>query len=132
MLTAESRLNAVLAHRMSFGARIVYALLFAGSLATAIAVAGVGTWQIWAFLVGPDLALLFGAGAGLEKGQLHPRAVPLYNALHRFVGPVLLGLASIWLGPGWLAGALAWAAHIFMDRSAGYHLRTPEGFQREL
>jgi hypothetical protein len=124
-------MTAVLAHRSSSAARIAYAALFAGSLAAAIAVAGAGTWQIWAFLAGPDIALLFGVGPGLEKGQLHPRAVPLYNALHRPVGPVLLGVASIWLGPAWLAGALAWAAHVFMDRSAGYGLRTPEGFQRE-
>jgi hypothetical protein len=110
--------------------RLAYAALFAGSLVAAISVAGAGTWQIWAFLVGPDIALLLGIAPGLEKGQLHPRAVPVYNALHRLGGPLLLGLASIWLGPAWLAGALAWAAHIFMDRAFGYGLRTPEGFVR--
>jgi hypothetical protein len=108
--------------------RTAFAVLFAGSLAAAIAVAGPSTWQIWAFLAVPDVALLLGIAPGLQKGQLHPRAVPLYNALHRLGGPALLGLASIWLGPAWLAGALAWAAHIFMDRCFGYGLRTPEGF----
>jgi hypothetical protein len=124
-------MHATLAHRSAPLARLVYGALFAGSLGAAIALAGAGTWQIWAFLAGPDVALLLGIAPGLAKGQLHPRAVPLYNALHRLGGPVLLGLVSIWLGPAWLAGALAWAAHIFMDRAFGYGLRTPEGFVRE-
>ena len=32
----------------------------------------------------------------------------------------------------WLAGGLAWAAHIAIDRSLGFGLRTKEGFQRTL
>jgi hypothetical protein len=47
-----------------------------------------GYWQLAAFGLGPDLALLLGAGGGLARGQLHPRAVPLYNALHRIWGPL--------------------------------------------
>jgi Domain of unknown function (DUF4260) len=123
-------MSSALTHRSTKVVRLAYAALFAGSLVAAISVAGAGTWQIWAFLIGPDLALLLGIAPGLEKGQLHPRAVPVYNALHRLGGPFLLGLASIWLGPAWLAGALAWAAHVFMDRAFGYDLRTPEGFVR--
>ena len=49
-----------------------------------------GYWQLGVFGIGPDLALLAGAGAGLARGQIHPRAVPLYNALHRFWAPVVL------------------------------------------
>jgi hypothetical protein len=85
-----------------------------------------------AFGLGPDVALIFGASPGLEKGQLHPRAVPLYNLLHRFWGPVVLGaVAATGLIPSaFLVGALAWAFHIALDRSVGYELRAPDGFQR--
>jgi Domain of unknown function (DUF4260) len=93
---------------------------------------GTGWWQFLAFGAGPDLALLVGIAPGLAAGQLHPRAVPLYNLLHRFYGPILLALAAITglLGVGYLVGALAWGAHIALDRAVGYGLRTPDGFQR--
>jgi hypothetical protein len=50
--------------------------------------------------------------------------------VHRLAGPAALAAASIWLGPEWLAGALAWAAHIAADRAVGYGLRDARGFQR--
>jgi Domain of unknown function (DUF4260) len=115
--------------------RAAYAALAAGLLAAivvVIATEGTGYWQLAAFGLGPDLALLAGAGRGLAKGQLHPRAVPLYNALHRFWGPlallVLVPLAD--LPAGYVVGALAWAFHIALDRAIGYGLRTRDGFQR--
>ncbi len=77
-----------------------------------------------------NLALFAGIGRGLAPGQLHPRAVPLYNALHRLVGPAALAVASIWLGEAWRVAAMAWAAHVALDRAVGYWLRTREGFQR--
>jgi hypothetical protein len=82
--------------------------------------------------LGPDLALLFGAGTGLAPGQLHPRAVPLYNALHRLAGPAALVAAAGAgiLGGAWLVAGLAWGAHVALDRTVGYGLRTPEGHQR--
>jgi hypothetical protein len=110
-----------------------YALLAVILVAAAVTVAAAagGWWLVAAFAIGPDLALLAGAGRGLDRGQLHPRAVPLYNALHRFWGPAALAvLAVAWLGAPWLAGALAWAAHVSIDRAVGYGLRTPDGFQR--
>jgi hypothetical protein len=110
--------------------RIAYTIAFAGLLTAALLVAGPGTWQLWAFLVLPDLALLAGISAGLQRGQLHPRAVPLYNALHVLAGPAALAIGSIWLGPAWLAAALAWAAHVAVDRAAGYALRDRDGFIR--
>lgn len=86
----------------------------------------------FAFAVLPDLALLPGISPGLEKGQLHPRAVPLYNLAHRFWGPALLGAAAVaGLGVAVFIAALAWALHNALDRSVGYGLRTPEGFQRD-
>jgi Domain of unknown function (DUF4260) len=93
---------------------------------------GTGWWQFLAFGAGPDLALLVGIAPGLAAGQLHPRAVPLYNLLHRFYGPILLALAAGTglLGVGYLVGALAWGAHVALDRAVGYGLRTPDGFQR--
>ncbi len=107
--------------------RLVWAALFAGSLGAALAL-DAGAWQLWALLVAPDIALFAGIGRGLEKKQLHPRAVPLYNALHHPAGPVVLGLASIALGPAWLAGALGWLAHIAIDRAVGYGPRDTRGF----
>jgi hypothetical protein len=91
-----------------------------------------GYWQIALFALGPDLALLLGAGEGLAQGQLHPRAVRPYNLVHRFWGPaVLFTLGALGVVPlGWLIGALTWAFHIALDRSLGYGVRTPDGFQR--
>ncbi len=91
----------------------------------------VSVWYAVAFAVAPDLALLAGYAPDLAKGQLHPRAVRLYNALHSFVGPVVLGIAALLvLGDAWLVASLAWALHISLDRCLGYGFRTPDGFQR--
>jgi hypothetical protein len=120
------------AHRTT--SRPAYAALAAALLAVAAYVLleqGTGWWQFFAFGAMPDIALFVGIGSGLTKGQLHPRAVPLYNALHRFAGPlVLAAVAAAFLPTGYLVGALAWALHIAIDRVAGYGLRTPDGFQR--
>lgn len=115
--------------------RLVYAALGALLLAAIVLEAakhGTGYWQIAAFGLGPDLALFYGAASGLEKGRLHPRAVGIYNLLHRFWGPLALAmLASFGLiSLGFLIGALAWAFHIALDRAVGYGLRTRDGFQR--
>ena len=113
--------------------RIAYAALTAvliAALALEVAATDTPWWLVVVFLLGPDISLFLGIGSGLEKGQLHPRAVPLYNALHRYWGPAALALASIVLPEGWLAAALAWALHVSVDRTVGYGLRTPEGFQR--
>jgi hypothetical protein len=93
---------------------------------------GTGYWQLGVFAIAPDLTLLFGAGSGLEKGQLHPRAVPAYNLAHRFWGPVALAaVAAFGLIPlGYLVGGLAWGFHIALDRAVGYGLRTRDGHQR--
>jgi hypothetical protein len=82
--------------------------------------------------MGPDIALLLGAGGGLAKGRLHPRAVPLYNALHGLAGPLLLlalGLTGV-LSAAWLVGGLAWTFHVALDRTLGYGMRTRDGYQR--
>lgn len=87
------------------------------------------------FFVVPDLTFLVALDEAprMAKGQLPPRAVPYYNALHRALVPLaLLGLYAI--GPVTWAPAFAalcgWLAHISYDRAFGYGLRTKEGFQR--
>lgn len=92
-----------------------------------------GGWLALGFALMPDLGLLAGAARGLEKGQLAPRAVPIYNALHRLTGPaVLAGLALTGVLPSvWLSAALGWALHISIDRAVGYGLRGSDGFQRD-
>jgi hypothetical protein len=114
--------------------RVTYAALLAALLsATVFEVAHHG--HLGAALaggLGPDLALLLGAGAGLAPGQIHPRAVPVYNAVHRVWAPLaLVALAAVGvLGAGWLVAGLAWGAHVALDRTVGYGLRTRDGFQR--
>ncbi|MCA9860303.1 MAG: DUF4260 family protein [Thermomicrobiales bacterium] len=91
-----------------------------------------GGWLALGFALMPDLGLIAGIDRGLAKGQLAPRAVPIYNALHRFIGPALVAaLALSGVIPAvWLAAALGWALHISIDRAVGYGLRGNDGFQR--
>ena len=86
----------------------------------AVMVAGSRAWQPWVFLIAPDVALLAGIGEGLNPGQLHPRAVKLYNALHMFAGPTALAVVSFWLAPVWLGAALAWTAPVLFARPVGF------------
>jgi hypothetical protein len=112
-------------------ARALLALALGAAIAGLLVARGDGGWHALAFALAPDAALLLGIAPGLARGRLHPRAVPLYNALHVFAGPLLLGtVAILWLGAPWLVGALAWAAHVAVDRSLGIGLRTPEGSPR--
>ncbi|MDX6690582.1 MAG: hypothetical protein QOG15_2039 [Solirubrobacteraceae bacterium] len=114
--------------------RLAYGAVTAGVLTLAIVQAGQhDLWLAFAIgLVAPDLALAFGGGSGLSPGQLHPRAVGLYNAVHRVWGPlaVLAACGAGVLGGGWLVLALAWATHVALDRTIGYGLRDAAGFQR--
>ncbi len=126
---------------MSYSAASVYSNRFlwasvALALITAITLTvhrSGGGWYVLAFIMMPDVAGLTGISTTLAKGQMHPRAVPLYNALHRFVAPVLLGvLAFVEVIPSvWLVAALTWSLHIAIDRAVGYGLRTREGYQRD-
>ena len=115
--------------------RVAYAGLAAALLASVVALIVVwdaAWWQTVAFALGPDLAVLYGIAPGLARRQLHPRAVSLYNALHRFWGPLALALAALAAGLplGYLAGAIAWGIHVAFDRAIGLRPRSPDGFQR--
>ena len=113
--------------------RSVYLAL--GAALTIIAVVemirfGGDTWFALAFVLLPDLALLYGAASGLERGRLHPRAVRLYNAVHSFWIPLALMAVGLWLPPVVFVSGVVWAAHIAWDRGLGFGLRTREGHQR--
>jgi hypothetical protein len=114
--------------------KLAYAAL--GFVATALAISTVVTqhaswWPLVVFAIAPDVTLLYGTSRGLERGQLHPRAVPIYNAVHRYWAPgVLVVVMFLVRSPEWMAAGLAWIAHISLDRSLGFGLRTREGFQR--
>jgi Domain of unknown function (DUF4260) len=127
MHAAQIQISRTTARRSAYAA--LTALLLAGAIAEILR-DGTGVWQLFAFGAAPDLALLVGIGPGLEKGRLHPRAVPFYNAAHSFWGPAVLAVAAIALPAAWLVGALGWALHIALDRSVGYGMRTRDGFQR--
>jgi Domain of unknown function (DUF4260) len=115
--------------------RVAYAFLAAVLLVSAVALIVVwdaAWWQTVAFALGPDLAVLYGIAPGLARGQLHPRAVSLYNALHRFWGPLALAIAALAAGLplGYVAGAIAWGFHVAFDRAIGLRPRSRDGFQR--
>lgn len=73
-------------------------------------------WLAVLFLA-PDLAF-----AGIAFGR--PAATRAYNLAHNYVAPVALGVAALATGQQLLVGlALIWAAHIGVDRFAGYGLK---------
>lgn len=119
-------------HPVSRVARGLFAVALLGAAVAVVATTDAAWWWVAATVMAPDVALFLGFGRGLAPGQLHRRAVPLYNALHHPAGPVALGvLAALGVvGAGPSAAALAWGFHIAMDRAAGYGLRTRDGLQR--
>ena len=91
-----------------------------------------GLSSVLVFAVLPDAALLLAIGQPHRPGQLPPTAVPAYNLMHHPAVPaVLFALAALGLlGSYWFVAALAWAAHIAVDRGVGYGLRGRDGWQR--
>lgn len=81
------------------------------------------SWWLFALLIlAPDLSMV----GYLKDERIGAR---VYNAVHTYVGPALLGAAAWWLGSA-LAGhvALIWVAHIGFDRLLGFGLKHPTGF----
>ncbi|MGC4049469.1 MAG: DUF4260 domain-containing protein [Paludibaculum sp.] len=81
------------------------------------------SWGLFALLLlVPDLSMLgylVNARAGAQA----------YNAVHTYVGPLLLALYSVGAHPALLPLALIWLAHIGMDRMLGYGLKYPTHFK---
>ena len=93
---------------------------------------GLGLVPVLLFGIVPHLTVLIGIGQPHARGQLAPRAVPLFNAMHHPALPLaVLGVAATGILPAfWLAGALAWLGHIVIDRALGDGLRTADGWLR--
>jgi len=93
---------------------------------------GVGLVPLLVFGIVPHLPVLVGYIQPHARGQLAPRAVPLFNAMHHPIPPLaVLGLAAAGvLSPFWLVGALAWFSHIVVDWALGDGLRTADGYRK--
>ncbi len=82
---------------------------------------GWGTFAL--FLLAPDVSFL-GYLAGPKAGAV------AYNLVHTYVGPIICLATGYFLAMPALTGAgLIWAAHIGMDRTLGYGLKYPAGFE---
>lgn len=127
-LTSGSFAPTLITTSLAYG---VLSIVLGAALIAALVAPGGGGWQALAFGLMPDIAGVLSIDRNLARGQMHTRAVPLYNLLHSLALPVALGVASVtWLGLPWLVAGLAWALHITLDRTMGYGLRTKDGFQR--
>ena len=91
---------------------------------------GLGLVPLLVFGVVPHLSVLLALGQPHVRGQLAPRAVPIFNAMHHPAPPlVMVGIAAAGvLSPFWLVGGLAWLAHIVLDWGLGDGLRSGDGF----
>jgi hypothetical protein len=79
----------------------------------------------------PQLPFFLGIGQPTKRGQLPPRAVLGWNAMHHPAVPLaLIGLAAAGLLPVfWTVGGLAWLSHILVDWGLGGGLRSADGFR---
>ena len=93
---------------------------------------GLGLVPVLVFGIVPHLTVLLGIGQPHGRGQLAPRAVLPFNAMHHPGLPLgVLGLAVAGILPEvWLVGALAWLGHIVVDLGFGDGLRTADGWRR--
>lgn len=107
---------------------IVIQLRIEGFVAMAAAVTAYwflgGNWWLFAgLLLAPDLSML-GYSAGEKTGAR------LYNLVHTYTLPAVLGAIGWFGGIGWLVPlALIWVAHIGMDRALGFGLKYPGNFK---
>ena len=83
---------------------------------------GASWWVFAALWLAPDLSLL-GYLAGPYWGAR------IYNAVHAYATPIVLGLCAYLLhANGLLPFAVIWANHIAVDRVLGYGLKYPSRF----
>jgi hypothetical protein len=90
---------------------------------------GLGLLPLLVFSILPHLPVLVSYVQPHARGQMAPRAVPLYNAMHHPVPPlaVLAVAAAGLLSPFWFVSALAWLSHIVIDWAMGDGLRSADG-----
>lgn len=82
------------------------------------------SWLLFAvLLLVPDVSMLAYLGP--------PRfGAVVYNLVHTYVGPALLALAGLVLGPWAFGVAAIWVAHIGLDRMLGFGLKLGGAFKR--
>ncbi len=84
---------------------------------------GANWWLFAALWLAPDLSML-----GYLFGSC--RGARIYNAVHSYVAPAMLGLSALLLhAHGLLPFALIWGNHIGVDRLLGYGLKYADGFK---
>lgn len=113
---------------------LVVALVARGGVAEGAVASALLLALAVASFIAPDLTFLVGAGQPVKKGYLPRRAVPSYNAMHQLWGPLALLVVAGLVAPTapaagsvLLVVSLSWAAHVLLDRAAGYGLRRPDG-----
>lgn len=81
------------------------------------------SWLIFALLLlAPDLSMV----GYLRDPRVGAR---MYNAVHTYLGPALLGAVGVWLGHDLaIQIAVIWVSHIALDRLLGFGLKFPTGF----
>jgi hypothetical protein len=84
-------------------------------------------WQLALSAMLPDAPLALGIARGLDRGQLHPRAVRPYNATHRLLLPIILAVVGVAISPAVVTAATGWLFHICFDHAIGLGLRGPDG-----
>jgi hypothetical protein len=137
-MSADERIRAVLDLPGWFSLRLLWLVpglaigLLAGRQAEEQGLGLAGLAILLAFGIAPHLPIVLAFVIPHAPGQLPPRAVPLFNATHHPVAPVvllLLGAAGL-LSPIWSVGALAWLSHIVVDLALGDGRRTRDGWRR--
>lgn len=91
---------------------------------------GVGLVPLLLFGIAPHLPALAGIRQPLGRGQLAPRAVPLFNAMHQPALPLAVAAlaATGVLSSFWLVGGLAWLSHIVVDWGFAKGSRNRDGY----
>jgi EamA domain-containing membrane protein RarD len=80
-------------------------------------------WLLLVLALAPDLAMV-GYVAGTRAGSF------AYNAVHTYVGPVLLATIGVVADADTAVKlALIWLTHIGVDRAVGYGLKYPGAFK---
>ncbi|MFC7165518.1 DUF4260 domain-containing protein [Halospeciosus flavus] len=97
------------------------AAVFLVALASYVSLGG-PWWLLVVLALAPDLSMV-----GYLVGERVGAAA--YNAVHTYVGPLVLGAVGVW-GDHRLAllVALVWAGHVGADRAVGYGLKYATGF----